>query len=63
MLFKKYKQEYREHESIKHYLKRGGQIIKLQAKLISDHIEYTKPKGATVKKGILYNPIVGFFGA
>ena len=55
------RQEEKKHETIKKYLSRGGKIIKLQAKLMSDAIKYTRPKGSTVKRGIIYDSVQGFF--
>jgi len=55
------RQEEKKHETIKNFISRGGKIIRLQAKLMSDAIKYTRPKGSTVKNGIIYDSVQGFF--
>ena len=64
-IYKRYninsRQEIKKHETIKKYLLRGGKIIKLPAKLPSDVVKYTRPKGTTVNRGIVHSPVMGFF--
>ena len=54
------RQEEKKHETIKNFLK-TNEIIELPAKLMSDTIKYIRPKGSTVKNGIIYDSVQGFF--